>query len=75
MHAHKYKVMPSSTFGLRRVHAVLVCEGVIDKHPCNHKITKVLFYSECEKEVKGMAGKITYFWTPTEVIEALEAGG
>lgn len=69
MHVHRYKVMPESMFGLHRVNAVLVCQGLIDKAPCKHSMTKVLKYEECDKEM-SKRGTLNYFWTDKVAVSA-----
>lgn len=73
MHVHVYKVMPSSTFGLKKVNAVLVCDGVVDEKPCRHSMTKVLRYAECIQKSVGNQGRIEYFWKETGGIDGAES--
>jgi hypothetical protein len=48
-HVHRYKVSKDSVFGLVHIHAVMECDGVVDKKPCRAKLTKVVTYPELEK--------------------------
>jgi hypothetical protein len=61
MHDHYYKVMPGSTFGVKRVHALLRCEGTEDGKPCRDNLVKTLAYTDCDS-VTTKAGRTTYYW-------------
>ena len=59
-HMHYFKVLKDdSVWGTTRVHAVMECQGVIDRHPCRKRLVKLVAYSELEK--KGDE-RPTYFY-------------